>query len=112
MFSGEEDLVAASLHVSGHSGVEAEREHVRLVCREGEPDTREAQPLPDSQLSADSLARLVRVLPAEQMVARGVRHHEVHLLAGDLRHIELSRDQDVLVYLFSQTFPTRWMYNE
>ena len=34
-------LVTASSHVGGDHGVEADREHVVLVCGEGEPDIAE-----------------------------------------------------------------------
>ena len=54
-----------------------------------------------------SLPRLVNVLPADKMMPGGIRHHQVHLLACYLVHLELSCDQDVFVDLLLQTFPRK-----
>ena len=54
-------LVTASSHVGGDHGVEADREHVVLVCGEGE------------------LALLLHILPVHEVMTGRVCHHHVHL---------------------------------
>ena len=76
-------------HVGGNHRVEAEGEHVVLVRGEGK------------------LASLVNVLPADQMMASSVSHHQINLLSCYLVHLELSRHQDIFMDLLLETFPKR-----
>ena len=86
----QEYLVATSPHVAGHPRDEANLKYVVLVGGEGELPLR------------------IHLLPVEEVVAAGVRHHQVDLLAGHLSDRVVSRHQDTVPDLLCQTLPEHY----